>query len=132
MSFTYLSVLSHASLRVIAIVREADGEKEATAVLYFIHIFTEMRGRCKEIDGGKIIMGFSSITGIPDRIFTAASTRYSFFLLFICLFFSLSFIHPFISSGMARTTTASNPKPANTGRNIALRSSLSRRISAEN
>lgn len=92
-------MLSHASLGVIAIVREADGEKEATALLYFIHMFTEMHGRCKKkIDGEKIIMGFSSITGIPDQIFTAASTRYSFFLLFICLFFPY---HLFIHSSRA-------------------------------
>lgn len=28
------------------------------AVVYFIHILTEMRGRCKEIDGGKNNNGF--------------------------------------------------------------------------
>lgn len=67
----------------------------------FFILFTYLL-RCvadvKKSTGKKIIMGFSSITGIPDQIFTPASTRYSFFLLFIRLFFPY---HLFIHSSRA-------------------------------
>lgn len=99
MSFTYLSVLPHASLRVIAIVREADGEKGAIAVVYFIHILTEMRGRCKEIDVGKNNNGFFQHHRHPGSDFHRSIHS----LLFLSIIYLLVFspYHLFIHSSRA-------------------------------